>query len=307
MKQWIYPLMIVFAASCYGILSTIIKLAIRGGFTAAEAVTAQYFIGFLLALIIFIIVRHKIPKFGGGMTLILAGLFTATTGTVYGQAVTYMPASIAVVMLFQFTWIGMLFDCIARRRLPKRIEVISLIFLFGGTIFAAGVIGTDISMIPWQGWAWGMASAVSFASFVMINQRQVEGMDTETRLLFTSFFAAIAIFFFQSPEIVWNGTLFGGGLWIYGLILGLFGIVIPIYLFSIAVPKVGTATASILSAMELPVAVTASVILLSEPLSLLQVMGIGIILIGMALPTIAQNRVSQKVAAPKEGDSHVKS
>lgn len=307
MKQWIYPLMIVFAASCYGILSTIIKLAIRGGFTAAEAVTAQYFIGFFLALIIFIVVRHKIPKFGGGMTLILAGLFTATTGTVYGQAVTYMPASIAVVMLFQFTWIGMLFDCIATRRLPKRIEVISLLFLFGGTIFAAGVIGADISTIPWQGWAWGMASAVSFASFVMINQRQVEGMDTETRLLFTSFIAAIAIFFFQSPEVVWNGTLFGGGLWIYGLILGLFGIVIPIYLFSIAVPKVGTAAASILSAMELPVAVTASVILLSEAISLLQVMGIAIILIGMTLPTIAQRRLSQKMILNEDGDLHVKS
>ena len=290
MKQWMYPLMIVFAASCYGILSTIIKLAIQDGFTAAEAVTSQYFIGFVLALLIFIVVRRSMPKFGGGITLLLAGFFTGITGTVYGQAVSYMPASIAVVMLFQFTWIGMLFDCIANRRLPKRIEVISLMFLFGGTIFAAGVIGADISNIPWQGWAWGMASAVSFSSFVMINQRQVKGMDTETRLLFTSFFAAIVIFFFQSPEIVWNGVLFGKNLWIYGLILGLFGIVIPIYLFSIAVPKVGTGTASILSAMELPVAVTASVILLSETLTFLQVIGILIILIGMTLPTFAERR-----------------
>ena len=290
MNQWMYPLMIVFAASCYGILSTIIKLAIQDGFTAAEAVTSQYFIGFVLALLIFVIVRRSIPKFGGGMTLLLAGFFTGITGTVYGQAVSYMPASIAVVMLFQFTWIGMLFDCIANRRLPKRIEVISLIFLFGGTIFAAGVIGADISNIPWQGWVWGMASAVSFSSFVMINQRQVKGMDTETRLLFTSFFAAIVIFIFQSPEIVWNGVLLGKNLWIYGLILGLFGIVIPIYLFSIAVPKVGTGTASILSAMELPVAVTASVILLSETLTFLQVIGIMIILVGMTLPTFAERR-----------------
>lgn len=294
MKQWVYPLMIVFAASCYGILSTIIKLAIRDGFTASEAVTAQYFTGFVLAIVIFIVVRHKQPKFGGGVTLILAGLFTATTGTVYGQAVTYMPASIAVVMLFQFTWIGMLFDCIAKRRLPKRIEVISLVLLFGGTIFAAGVIGADISGIPWQGWVWGMASAVSFASFVMVNSKQVKGMDTETRLLFTSFIAAIAITFFQSPEIVWNGTLFNDGLWIYGLILGLFGIVIPIYLFSIAVPKVGAATSSILSAMELPVAVTASVILLRESLTFLQIVGILVILFGMTLPTVEQRRLARK-------------
>ena len=291
MKQWIYPLLIVFAASCYGILSTIIKLAIQDGYTAAEAVTSQYFVGFFIALLIFAVVRRKIPKFGGGMTLLLAGLFTATTGTVYGQAIEYMPASLAVVMLFQFTWVGMLFDCIAKRRLPKRIEVISLLFLFGGTILAAGIIDADLSGIPWQGWAWGMASAVSFASFVMINSRQVEGMDTETRLLFTSFFAAIAIFFFQTPEIVWNGTLFSGSLWIYGLILGLFGIVIPIYLFSIAVPKVGTAMTSILSAAELPVAVTASVILLSEALTMFQVIGIIIIVIGMTLPTIAQRRL----------------
>jgi len=291
MKQWIYPLLIIFAASCYGILSTIIKLAIQDGYTAAEAVTSQYFVGFFIALLIFAVVRRKIPKFGGGMTLLLAGLFTATTGTVYGQAIEYMPASLAVVMLFQFTWVGMLFDCIAKRRLPKRIEVISLLFLFGGTILAAGIIDADLSGIPWQGWAWGMASAVSFASFVMINSRQVEGMDTETRLLFTSFFAAVAIFFFQTPEIVWNGTLFSGSLWIYGLILGLFGIVIPIYLFSIAVPKVGTAMTSILSAAELPVAVTASVILLSEALTMFQVIGIIIIVIGMTLPTIAQRRL----------------
>ncbi|GKU78753.1 DMT family transporter [Paenibacillus sp. L3-i20] len=295
MKKWMYSLMIVFAASCYGILTVIVKLAIRDGFTAAEAITSQYFIGFVMALLIFIIVRRTIPKFGGGMTLLIAGLFTATTGTVYGQAIEYMPASLAVVMLFQFTWIGMLFDCIATRRLPKRIEVISLLFLFGGTILAAGVIDADISGIPWQGWAWGMAAAVSFASFVMINQRQVEGMDTETRLFFISFFAAIATFFFQTPEIVWNGTLFGEGLWIYGLILGLFGTVIPICLFSIAVPKVGMATSSILSAMELPVAITVSVILLSESLTPLQVVGIVVILIGMTLPTLLQLRVNHRI------------
>ncbi|MCG7334788.1 DMT family transporter [Sporosarcina sp. ACRSM] len=296
MKQWIYPILIVIAASSYGILSTIIKLAIQDGFTAAEAVTSQYFVGFFIALLIFIVIKRQIPKFGGGYILILAGLFTATTGTVYGQAVQHMPASLAVVMLFQFTWVGMLFDCVANRRLPKRVEVISLIFLLGGTIFAAGVIDADLSGIPWQGWAWGMASAVSFASFVMINQRQVEGMGTETRLLFTSFFAAIAICFYQNPEIVWNGTLFAEGLWVYGLILGLFGIVVPIYLFSIAVPKVGTATASILSAMELPVAVTASVILLSEKLTILQVIGILIILFGMTLPTLAERKLRRRTS-----------
>src|SRR5690606_20947209 len=226
---------------------------------------------------IYLVVRRKLPKFGGGFTLVIAGTLTAITGTVYGKAVSLMPASLAVVMLFQFTWIGMLFDCIARRRLPKRIEVISLLFLFGGTIFAAGVIDADLTGIPWQGWAWGMAAAVSFSAFLTVNQRQVEGMDMLTRLLFMSFFAAIAIIFFQEPQIVWDGTLLDG-LWIYGLILGVFGIIVPILFFSIGIPKIGTGMASILSAIELPVAVTVSMLLLHEHMSVLQITGIVIIL-----------------------------
>lgn len=293
MKFWIYPLLVIVASSSYGILSSIVKLAIQDGYSASQAVTSQYFIGFLIAVILFLIIQHKRPRFGGGWTLIRAGLFTALTGIVYGKTIEYMPASLAVVMLFQFTWIGMLFDCIASRRLPKRVELISLVFLFSGTIFAAGILNVDLSGIPWQGWAFGLASATSFASFVMANQKAIEGMDTTTRLLYTSFFAAIVVLFFQSPEIVWTGQLFTSSLLLYGVILGLFGIIIPIYLFSIAVPKVGTAMTSILSAMELPVAMTASVVLVGEHITFLQIIGIFIILIGMTLPSLAQRRLKR--------------
>lgn len=300
MKFWFYPLLVIIASSSYGILSSIVKLAIKDGYSASQAVTSQYTIGFLIAILLFVIIQHKRPRFGGGWTLILAGFFTALTGIVYGKTVEYMPASLAVVMLFQFTWIGMLFDCIARRRYPKRVEVISLIFLFSGTIFAAGILNVDLSGIPWQGWAFGLASATSFASFVMANQKAVEGMDTTTRLLFTSFFAAIVIMCFQSPEIVWTGQLFTSSLLLYGLVLGLFGIIIPIYLFSIAVPKVGTAMTSILSAMELPVAMTASVVLVGEHITFIQIIGIFIILIGMTLPSLAQRRVKRALNKTSE-------
>ena len=192
-------------------------------------------------------------------------------------------------MLFQFTWIGTLIDCIIRKRLPTRPEVISLIILFIGTILAAGVLDVDLSGIDWRGWVYGFAAAVSFSLNMNVNTKQVEGMNTTTRLLFVSFIAAVMIAFFQSPEIVWNGKLFTESLLFYGLALGLLGIIIPIYLFVIAVPKVGGAVSSILSAMELPVAVIVSVLVLREALSWLQVLGIIVILVGMCIPTLARN------------------
>ena len=287
MKQhWIYPLMIVIASSSYGILSTIVKVAMQHGFTSAEAITSQYLFGFFLALILFITTQRTLPKVSksGAFMLIFAGTLTAITGIVYGQSLNYLPASLAVVMLFQFTWIGLFIDCIIKKRFPSRIEIISLAFLFGGTIFAAGILDVDLSQIPWQGWALGFAAAFSFAAFLQVNSYPVKGITTIGRTFILSIVSLAVVSIFLSPEILWNGQL-SAGLWKFGLALGLFGIILPILLFSIAAPKVGGGLVSILSAMELPVAITVSVIVLKESLTILQVCGILLVLIGMTLPS----------------------
>ncbi|MBK3497367.1 DMT family transporter [Viridibacillus sp. YIM B01967] len=287
-KNLIYPLLIVLASSSYGILSTIIKVAMQHGFESAEAVTSQYVIGFSLALLLFILTQRKLPSLSKQKLgiLIFGGLLTGTTGIVYGKSLDYLPASLAVVMLFQFTWIGMFIDCLLRRRLPKREEVISLIFLFAGTILAAGILDVDLSGIAWQGWVYGFAAAVSFSIFIQINSRPTEGVSTIARMTIMSFFALVLISIFLTPEIVWNGQLFGAGLWKFGLALGLFGIILPILLFTIAVPKVGGGMASILSAMELPVAIIVSVVVLHESLTWVQIAGILLVLFGMTLPAL---------------------
>lgn len=297
MKQnWIYPLLIVIAASSYGILSTIVKVAMQHGYTSAEAVTSQYVFGFLLALILFIFTQRTLPKLtkSGLLTLIFAGACTATTGIVYGHSLNYLPASLAVVMLFQFTWIGLFMDCLIKKRLPSRIELISLAFLFAGTILAAGLIDVDLSQIAWQGWAFGLAAAFSFATFLQINARPVEGVTTIGRTFILSVVALIIISLVLTPEIIWNGQL-TSGLWKFGIVLGLFGIIFPILLFSIAAPKVGGALVSILSAMELPVAITVSVIVLKESLTILQVCGIILVLFGMMLPSYFASKKVQMI------------
>ena len=294
--QWLFPMMIVIASSSYGILSTIIKVAMGHGFTAEEAVSSQYIVGFALAFILVVFTQRKLPKLNraGVLTLVFGGLFTGATGVVYGKALIYLPASLAVVMLFQFTWIGLFINCALKRRLPTRAEAISLAFLFAGTLLAAGVIGADISNIAWQGWVYGLLSALSFAIFIQINSRHVEGVSTITRMFFMSLVAMIATSLVLAPEIVWNGRLLVEGLWKYGLALGFFGIILPIILFSIAIPRVGGALASILSAMELPVAIMASVIVLGEQLTTLQLYGIVLVLIGMTLPTYLSMRKTER-------------
>lgn len=295
-NKLLFPLLIIIASSSYGILSTMIKVAMEYGFTTTEAVQSQYSIGFLLALVLFIATQRSLPKITkkGFLIILLAGLFTGITGIVYGKSVHYLPASLAVVMLFQFTWMGLFLDCIIHKRLPKRIELISLVFLIGGTILAAGVLDVDLSGLSWKGWAYGFAAAFSFAVFMQFNSKPVEGISTVARMTIMSLVALIIVSIFQAPEIMWNGTLFKTDLLYFGLALGFFGIILPILLFTVAVPKVGGGTASILSATELPVAILASVIVLNEELSTLQIVGILLVLVGMTFPTIVQMRTDKK-------------
>lgn len=185
----------------------------------------------------------------------------------------------------------MLISCITKRKFPSRIELISLIILVAGTIPAAGLIDVDLSQIPFQGWLWGFAAALCYSLFLFVNGRATTNMNTTNRLVLVSFFAFMMSVVFQSPEVIWNGTLFSEGLWIYGLILGLFGMIIPVFLFTIAVPKVGLSMSSILGAIELPIAVMVSVILLSENVTSLQIVGIVTILLGMSLPTMLNRNI----------------
>ena len=290
--MYLYPLLVIIGASSYGVVSTIIKLAMGSGFTASEAVTSQFFIGFVIAVIIFLITNRSKLSFAGVKILISAGIFTGLTNIFYGQSLNYLPASLAVVLLFQFTWIGMLISCISKRQLPTRTEMLSLVILIGGTIPAAGLIDADLSSIPFQGWLWGLGAALCYSLFLYFNGKANSEMNTSNRLVVVSFFAFVMSAVFQSPEIIWDGTLLTEGLWLYGIALGLFGMIIPVFLFSIAIPKVGLGKSSILSAIELPIAVMVSVILLRETVSVLQVAGIVIILIGMTLPTLINGNLS---------------
>ncbi|WP_257350432.1 EamA family transporter [Pseudalkalibacillus decolorationis] len=289
--MYLYPLLVVIAASSYGVVSTIIKLAMHSGYSVSEAVTSQFFIGFCIALCIFFLSNRTKLSFNGFKILIFAGVLTGLTNILYGHSLNYLPASLAVVLLFQFTWIGMLISCITKRQFPSRIEFISLIILITGTIPAAGLIDVDLSQIPFQGWLWGLSAALCYSLFLFVNGRATKNMTTSNRLVWVSFFAFIMSAVFQSPEIIWNGTLFNEGLWIYGLALGLFGMIIPVFLFTIAVPKVGLGMSSILSAVELPIAVMVSVILLSETVTTLQIVGIAIIILGMSLPTMLNRNI----------------
>jgi len=285
-----YLFLVFFAGCSYGILSTIVKLAYSQGYSPDQVIGGSAVFGFLLTWIpasFFLATRPPVRKLA---LLAAAGVVSGATAILYYNALQYIPASLAIVLLFQFTWMGVLADAIMERRRPDRIRMLALLLLMGGTLLAGGVLeeGGTRQFHP-LGVILGLLSAVTYTLFIIFSGKIALEVNSFLRSSSMATGSLLLNLFIYPPVFLFDGSL-GEGLFPYVFLLALFGVLIPNVCMNYGVPRVGPGMASILASAELPVAVLSSRLVLQEDVSWLQAVGVGIILLGMALPRLAQRQ-----------------
>lgn len=111
-------------ATSYGMLATFVKMAYTEGYSTAEITTSQFILGIAGILIINGIQKAKkenevikaTPK--NIFQLMLAGTSTGLTSVFYYLAVKYIPVSIAIILLMQTVWIGLVLEMILEKKIP---------------------------------------------------------------------------------------------------------------------------------------------------------------------------------------------
>lgn len=295
MNKLKFSLVVLLGACSYGVLSSILKVGFSNGYTFPQLLGGQYVFGwFGLLILVLTFSRYKV-SLKNIVSLLAVGTTMSLTSIFYGFSVKELPASIAIVLLFQFTWMGVLIEAIANKSFPSREKVLSIIILFVGTMFAGGVfegLGQQLSL---KGILFGLLAAITFSFYIFASGR----VSTEVPIYSKSFLmttsATLFVCIMFPPTYLMDGTL-QAGLWKYALILGFFGVVIPVICFSIGIPKVGTGLGTILGAVELPTAVIASITLVHEVVSLLQWLGIVCILLGIFIPQMLNVRKERQLA-----------
>ncbi|NOU67981.1 EamA family transporter [Paenibacillus sp. LMG 31461] len=297
MKYYVY----VLAGACsFGLLSTFVKKAYESGFHVGEVVGSQIFFG-LIMMWIMAFVTAKSAKQGSAeaqtfrvsprnaLLLMLVGTSSGLTGIFYYAALQYVSASFAILLLFQFTWIGIVLEAILDRKRPGRDKLIALIFLFIGIIMASGYLKGMVEAPSWLGVGLGLLSALTYALFIGMSGRVAKQIAPITRgaVMQTGSFIIIMLIF--PPHFLWNGSLHES-LLPWALLLALFGVVIPPLFFAIGVPRIGGGMATIMSAAELPTAVIMSFLVLHESVSGLQWLGVIVTMLGIALPELMKRR-----------------
>ena len=283
-------LLVLFGACSFGILSTFVKLAYADGYSLSDVTGTQAFFGAILLWLFYFIQRKANQKvYPKSAThwfkLLAAGSFTGLVSMFYYQCVKLVPASLAIILLMQFVWISVLLELLIYGKKPGKMQILAIAVILFGTVLASGFIEANANGINLEGIIFGMLAALCYALFLMLNGKL--GNDypplKKSALMITG--ACILIFIALPPTFLINGAL-TGSLLKWGIILAVFGTFIPPVCFAAGIPKIGLTLSSILSSVELPVAVMMSSLVLHEEVNLIRWLGVIIILSALIIPNL---------------------
>jgi drug/metabolite transporter (DMT)-like permease len=278
-----YIFMVFVGACSYGILSTFVKLAYHDGYTAEEITVAQTVIG-MLALWVLVLFNGKDKSrsftqvsWSGWLSLLFTGACIGFTSFIYYLSVKYIPASIAIVILMQFTWMGVLLDWLIFKKKPSGNQLIVIVVILAATVLASGFFNVGMQKVSPRGVLYAFASTLLYAVFVIANGRLKVNVKPLTQSAIMMLGAATGIVIVTAHSISINHH-FDLHLLAWGAFLALFGTIIPPVLFAIGIPKIGSGNSAIIMTAELPVAILCSHFVLGEKIDPLQWLGVAVML-----------------------------
>ncbi len=276
-------------ATSYGMLATFVKIAYGEGFTTPEVTIAQFVYGILGMLLINLFQKAKkrnevVKATKKNITqLMFAGTSLGMTSIFYYLAVKYIPVSIAIVLLMQTVWMGVLFEMILEKKRPSTQKIISVIIVLTGTAFATNLIQSKVEL-DWRGIVLGLLAATSFTTTMFTANRVATNISSAQRSLYMLLGGAVIVagFAIATQTAPFNFEIFIK----WGIILALFGTIIPPLLFNAGFPLTGIGLGSIVSALELPVSVLMAYFLLNEKVILIQWIGIILIILAIVIMNV---------------------
>ncbi|MFY7741131.1 MAG: EamA family transporter [Flavobacterium sp.] len=276
-------------ATSYGMLATFVKLAYQENFTTAEVTTAQFVLGILGVLLInsFQRIQHKNTAIKATtkniFQLMLAGTSLGMTSVFYYLCVRYIDVSIAIVLLMQTVWMGVLLEMILDKKLPSTQKIIAVIIVLIGTALATNLLKNEIEL-NWRGIFWGMLAAASFTTTMFTANRVALGISSAQRSLYMLLGGALIVFGFA---LATQNTPFNFDIFLkWGIVLALFGTIIPPMLLNAGFPLTGIGLGSIVSSLELPISFFMAYFLLNEQVNSWQWMGIILIILAIIIMNI---------------------
>lgn len=199
----------------------------------------------------------------------------------YLQAIQHTNAGTATVLQYMAPVILLVLVCIRERRRPQTIELAAIVLaVFGTLIMATHGDLTSLSMTP-TGLAWGIASAFTYVAYMVLPIRLIRKWGSLAVIGLAMFFGGLV---FPLVTQAWNYPVLLSvrTLPAYVGIIGV-GTILAYTLFLKGVSLVGPVKGSLLASVEPVAAVVFALLLLQETFYLIDLVGMGLIILAVIL------------------------
>ena len=275
-----YGFIVFSAGACYGILSTVVKMAYAAGFTLADVSGMQCFFGMLFLWMAAALKKKPALSACQILSLTSTGIPMALTTIFYYRSLETLSASLAVVFLFQSIWMGTAAESILAKKIPSPLKLLSILLCLLGTFLSAGFTEDSLSLRLSSGMIWGLLAALSYTAVILSSSLMGNSLPPAWKSALMATGDTVLTFILLPPPFLFTPSLWPS-LLPYALLLGLFGVALPPFLLALGMPHVGPGLGSILVASELPVSLLMALLILNESVSPIQWAGILCILAGI--------------------------
>jgi drug/metabolite transporter (DMT)-like permease len=282
--------MMALVGAMWGLHGPAIKFAFAAGLTFPQLVFGEYLVG---AIVFGLAVAMQGSGASGDrrfwIILVLAGVVGCGVPLFLFWAYRLGPVPIGATLLFLFVPFTQLINAVVRRRAPAPREFIAALLVVAGAVLGADFIG-QVTAGNLDGAPFAVLAALCYAGFFVLTSRLGHSATPAFRSMICSAIGCsimLVLGLTAGWPLVPSGIAVStAAIWLVSL--GVLGQVVPLFLLVNFGPRTGSALGSILTSTELPVAIGASVILLGESVTALQLVGVALVLGGITLPHLSR-------------------
>ena len=278
-------LLIIVAASLWGIIGIFSRLLSDAGLTSLQTTEVRCFItAALMAAVVFVKDRSLFRIDIRDLWMFIGtGFFSIVIFNVlYFETAELVSLSMTAVLLYTAPCFVMVLSAIIFKEAVTRQKVLALVLAFMGCIFTAGLIGggEDFNM---KGFLYGLGSGAMYSLYTIIGKFALRKYDPMTLTFYTFFVAACSLFFVSDPGYILDVAT-GSTKALLGMLgLGIVITTVPYFLYSKGLKGLDAGKASVIAFIEPMVATVAGIVVYGETLTVFNALGILLILMSVVL------------------------
>lgn len=196
-------------------------------------------------------------------------------------ALSMIDAGLERVLLFSYPILVVVARSMMSRRLPSARVCVALVVIYSGVILAVGGLDTAVWQKNRLGGLLVLLSACGFSYYLIANERYAKRAGSIGFIVYAVSAASVALLihfliFNELDELVISSRA-----WVYLLLMTAFTNVLPLFLFSEGIRRIGAERASIISTIGPPATVFLAAYLLGETMTIIQIFGSALIIVGI--------------------------